>query len=106
MLVRPLNIKKISNITIMLSPKEKRNLQIKNKLENIICYMLKKGAFHKCKSEMLNYRRKAKVFSILAANWEKVQKRRQDRLFDKLHARFRSLGKPLPFPVVLWIYDP
>ena len=90
----------------MLSPKEKRNLQIKNKLENIICYMLKKDAFHKCKLEMLNYRRKTRIFSILAANWEKVQKRRQDRLFDKLHARFRRLGKPLPFPVVLWIYDP
>ena len=90
----------------MLSPKEKRNLQIKNKLENIICYMLKKDAFHKCKLEILNYRRKTRIFSILATNWEKVQKKRQERLFDKLHARFRSLGKPLPFSVVLWIYDP
>jgi len=90
----------------MLSPKEKRSVQIKNKLENVIFYMQKKRAFNKCKSEMLNFRRKASAFNILVTNWEKVQRRQQKQLLNKIHARFRGLGKEMPFAIILWIYDP
>jgi len=90
----------------MLSSKQELNRMRKNKLENVIFYMQKKRAFNKCKSEMLNFRRKASAFNILVTNWEKVQRRQRKQLLNKIHARFRGLGKEMPFAIILWIHDP